>query len=105
MLIVRGKLLEVKDMGTSDKPWALIVVHVVSKDRDGYECVQPVKIRAFGEMIKQEYHNSYRTAVGAEVFVPVTAEVNERYKEVSYQLAGLPVRLQPVAAQVQQKAG
>lgn len=93
MKILHGSILGVVDKGSPDKPWALIAIQSTSKDRDGFEIIETIKVRVFGEMIKQGYHNSYRQHVGAKVFMPVTISYDNKYGDISFTLAGLPLPL------------
>jgi len=93
MIIIRGTVVGVVDKGEDDKRWAIIGIQTASKDRDGLDVVQTVKIRVFGDAIKGGLHNAYRNQVGVEVFAPVTIGVNDRYNTVEYLLSGIPLRL------------
>ncbi|BFN28094.1 hypothetical protein PSCT_04569 [Pseudomonas sp. SCT] len=112
MHIIKGTVLGVVDKGEPDKRWAIVALQTSAKDRDGFDVTTTVKARVFGDSIKNGLHNPYRQQVGVEVFMPVTCEVNDRYHNIDYLLAGTPLRLQEVrpqpapnpAATAQQKA-
>ncbi|SFB64163.1 hypothetical protein [Azotobacter beijerinckii] len=94
MKILRGHVLGVADKGEGDKRWALVGIQITSKDRDGFDITETIKLRVFGQQIKDGVHNSYRNLVGSEVFAPYQDEFDDKYKRISYSLAGLPLRLQ-----------
>lgn len=98
MIIVKGTVVGVVDKGEDDKRWAIIGLQTSSKDRDGLDVVNTVKVRVFGDAIKGGLHNAYRQQVGAEVYAPVTIGVNDRYNTVEYLLAGIPLRIQDVGS-------
>lgn len=98
MIIVKGTIVGVVDKGEDDKLWAIIGLQTSSKDRDGLDVVNTVKVRVFGDLIKGGLHNVYRSQVGAEVYAPVTIGVNDRYNTVEYLLAGIPLRIQDVGS-------
>jgi hypothetical protein len=94
MHIIQGTVIGVADKGEGEKRWAIVALQTSSKDRDGFDIMSTVKVRVFGDAIKNGLHNAYRQHSGAEVYMPVTCEVNDRYKSIDYLLAGLPLRLQ-----------
>ena len=96
MLVIKGTVIGVADKGEGDKRWAIIAIQSTAKDRDGFDITTTEKIRVFGENIKTGIQNAYRSHIGVEVYAPVVAEVNDRYKKVDYSIAGLPLKVQEV---------
>ncbi|WP_211483649.1 hypothetical protein [Azotobacter chroococcum] len=94
MKLLRGHVLGVADKGEGDKRWALVGIQITSKDRDGFDITETIKLRVFGQQIKDGVHNAYRQLVGSEVFAPYQDEFDDKYKRISYSLAGLPLRFQ-----------
>lgn len=96
MHLIQGVILDVVDKGDPNKPWAILALQTQSRDRDGIEIVETVKVRVFGDLIKQGVHNAYRQAKGQCVYAPVSAQCDRDGKTVSYMLTGLPERLQVI---------
>ncbi|WGW63936.1 hypothetical protein [Pseudomonas aeruginosa] len=48
------------------------------------------KLRVFGDAVKNGLHNAYRNLAGVEVYAPYNDEFDEKYKRISYSLAGAP---------------
>lgn len=94
MQILKGVVVGVVDKGTPEKPWAIVGIQSNSVNRNGLIETKLYELTVFGENVKNGLHNVYRAQKGVEVFVPFNVEYNERYKELSYQLGGIPLRLE-----------
>lgn len=103
MIIIQGICKGVVDKGEADKRWAIVGIESTSVDRDGFEQTELVKVRVFGDQIKEGYHNAYRQLQGVDVYMPVNVTFDVKYSNLSYSLVGLPVRLQKIPP-AQQKA-
>jgi hypothetical protein len=102
MLILKGSIIGVADKGTPEKPWHLVAIQAQSLNRNGFIETTLFELGVFGESAKQGLHNAYRAIIGTEVYAPVTVSYNEKYKELGYQLAGIPLRIaeqRPVQSQ------
>lgn len=112
MKIIKGFVLDVMDKGEGDKKWAIVGIQTTSKDRDGFDITETVKLRVFGDLAKQGLQNAYRALKGTEVFAPYNDEFDERFSRISYSLTGAPLALVEKPAQTgprpapeQQKVG
>jgi len=96
MKILRGFVAGIVHKGTEQKPWAIVGINAVSKNRNGFEETQLVEFMVAGQQFKDGLHNAYRTHIGAEVFAPYSDELDEfngKYR-IRYSLQGSPLRLQ-----------
>ncbi|HCD6014738.1 TPA: hypothetical protein NEG09_002987 [Pseudomonas aeruginosa] len=93
MKILKGYVLGVVDKGEGDKRWAIVGIKATDKDRDGFDVDTTYKLRVFGDAVKNGLHNAYRNLVGVEVYAPYNDEFDEKYKRISYSLAGAPLAL------------
>ena len=93
MLILKGHVIGVAAKGTPEKPWHLVAIQAQSINRNGFIETTLFELGVFGEAAKNGLQNSYRELQGSEVYAPVTVNYNEKYKELSYQLAGIPLRV------------
>ncbi|MER0903025.1 hypothetical protein AAA538_26070 [Pseudomonas aeruginosa] len=93
MKLLKGFVQDVIDKGEGDKRWAIVAIDSVSKDRDGLSITTTYKLRVFGEAVRNGLHNAYRNLKGVEVFAPFDDEFDEKYKRISYSLAGAPLAL------------
>ena len=95
MLIIHGTIVGVVDKNThTDKPWAIVGIEAQSVNRNGLIETKLYELTVFGDAVKQGLHNVYRGQKGVEVYAPISVSLNERYKEINYQLAGIPLRIQ-----------
>ncbi|ASA15928.1 hypothetical protein [Pseudomonas aeruginosa] len=90
MKILKGYVLGVVDKGEGDKRWAIVGIKATDKDRDGFDVDTTYKLRVFGDAVKNGLHNAYRNLAGVEVYAPYNDEFDEKYKRISYSLAGAP---------------
>ena len=105
MKILMGVVADVIDKGEGDKRWAIVGINCVKTDRDGFQSEDLVKLRVFGDQIKNGIHNAYRQLKGQTVFVPFNDEFDGQYSRISYSLAGLPLKLaQQQPAPIQKSA-
>jgi len=93
MLILKGSVIGVADKGTPEKPWHLVAIQAQSLNRNGFIETTLFELGVFGEAAKGGLHNAYRALKGVEVYAPVTVNYNEKYKELGFQLAGIPLRI------------
>ncbi|EPB6485926.1 hypothetical protein M2I89_15600 [Pseudomonas aeruginosa] len=93
MKILKGYVLGVVDKGEGDKRWAIVGIKATDKDRDGFDVDTTYKLRVFGDAVKNGLHNAYRNLAGVEVYAPYNDEFDEKYKRISYSLAGAPLAL------------
>lgn len=93
MKILKGYVLGVVDKGEGDKRWAIVGIKATDKDRDGFDVDTTYKLRVFGDAVKNGLHNAYRNLAGVEVYAPYNDEFDEKYKRISYSLAGVPLAL------------
>ncbi|HEJ1227528.1 TPA: hypothetical protein SLU51_004856 [Pseudomonas aeruginosa] len=93
MKILKGYVLGVVDKGEGDKRWAIVGIKATDKDRDGFDVDTTYKLRVFGDAVKNGLHNAYRSLAGVEVYAPYNDEFDEKYKRISYSLAGAPLAL------------
>lgn len=94
MQILKGTVVGVVDKGTAEKPWAIVGIQAASINRNGLVDTKLYELTVFGDNVKNGLHNAYRAIKGTEVYAPVSVEYNDRYKEISYQLAGIPLRIE-----------
>ena len=94
MQIHKGTVVGVIDKGTDEKPWAIVGIQAASLNRNDLIEFKLYELTVFGDKVKNGLHNAYRALKGVEVYVPFSVEYNDRYKELSYQLAGIPLRLE-----------
>ncbi|WP_375509167.1 hypothetical protein [uncultured Caballeronia sp.] len=94
MKILKGTIVDVIDKGTPEKPWAIVGIQSQSPNRNGMMQFELFELSVFGEAVKNGLHNVYRGQKGVEVYAPFTVSYNERYKELNYQLAGIPLRIE-----------
>ena len=93
MIILKGTVVGVVDKGTPEKPWAIVGIQAQSINRNGLIETKLFELSVFGDACKNGLHNTYRSIKGTEVYAPVSVAFNERYKQVDFQLAGIPLRL------------
>ncbi|MFW9088218.1 hypothetical protein ACOI7N_27235 [Pseudomonas sp. P2758] len=93
MKILKGVIVDVLDKGTPEKPWAIVGIQAESVNRNGMKQFELFELSVFGDAVKNGLHNVYRAQKGVEVYAPFSVNYNERYKELNYQLAGIPLRL------------
>lgn len=101
MKIVRGFVAGVVKKGTEEKPYSLVGINCVTKDRDGFEETKVMKFMVAGQQYKDGLQNAYRQNIGAEVFAPYADEIDEfngKYR-IRYSLQGVPLRLIDAPAQ------
>lgn len=101
MKIVRGFVAGVVKKGSEEKPYAVVGINCVSKDRDGFEETKVMKFMVAGQQYKDGLQNAYRQHIGAEVFAPYADEIDEfngKYR-IRYSLQGIPLRLIDAPAQ------
>lgn len=93
--ILRGFVKGVITKGTEAKPWYLVGIESISKDRDGFETSELVKFMIAGNQVKDGLQNAYRALEGTEVFAPFTDEIDEYNgtSRIRYSLTGIPLRL------------
>ncbi|MGH9875015.1 MAG: hypothetical protein ACRD9S_21375 [Pyrinomonadaceae bacterium] len=106
MKILRGFVQGVVAKGTTEKPWALVGISDVSKNRNGFEETTIVEFMIAGQQYKDGLHNAYRSLQGSEVFAPYTDEIdsfNDKSR-IRYNLQGVPMRLQDAAPAAAPKA-
>ena len=99
MKILKGFVLDAVDKGEGDKRWAIVGIQVTSKDRDGFDVTETVKLRVFGDLAKAGLQNAYRALKGTEVYAPYNDEMDAKYNRISYSLAGAPLALVEKPAQ------
>lgn len=95
MKIVRGFVAGVVKKGSEEKPYAVVGINCVSKDRDGFEETKVMKFMVAGQQYKDGLQNAYRQQIGAEVFAPYADEIDEfngKYR-IRYSFQGSPLRL------------
>lgn len=120
MKILKGFVQGVIEKGTTEKPWALVAIDDITTNYNGFSETKVVEFMVSGKDFKNGLHNAYRQQIGAEVYAPITDEIDSYNGKtrIRYNLAGAPIRLQeapaqqpratttaPVAAQRQQAAG
>lgn len=108
MQLLKGTVIGVADKGTEAKPWAIVAISSNTINRNGFIEPKLFELTVFGDNVKNGLHNAYRALKGVEVFAPFNVEYNEKYRELSYQLAGIPARLEevrPVQSAPAAKAG
>ena len=93
MKILKGTVVGVVDKGTPEKPWAIVGIQAQSLNRNGLIETTLYELGVFGNTAKDGLHNVYRTQIGVEVYAPFEVQYNEKYKELNYQLAGIPLRI------------
>ena len=95
MKILRGFVQGVLDKGTSEKPYALVGISDVSKNRNGFEESSVVEFMVSGEDFKRGLHNAYRQLQGSEVYAPYADRLNvfNGKTEIRYDLQGAPLRI------------
>lgn len=95
MKIVRGFVAGVVKKGSEEKPYAVVGINCVSKDRDGFEETKVMKFMVAGQQYKDGLQNAYRQNIGAEVFAPYADEIDEfnGKHRIRYSLQGIPLRL------------
>lgn len=93
--ILRGYVKGVVTKGDENKPWYIVGIESVSKDRDGFETTDLVKFMVVGNQAKEGLQNVYRDLQGSEVYAPYKDEINEYngFHSIRYSLAGIPLRL------------
>lgn len=98
MKIVRGFVQNVITKGTEEKPYAVVGIDSVTKDRDGFDQTNMVKFMIAGQQYKDGLQNAYRQLIGSEVFAPYIDEIDHfnGKARIRYNLQGIPVRLQEV---------
>lgn len=98
MKILRGFVKDVINKGTQEKPYCVVGIEEISKDRDGFDQTSLVKFMVAGQQYKDGLHNAYRNLIGTEVFAPFNDELDyfNNKARIRYNLAGIPVRLQDV---------
>lgn len=96
MKILKGTVLDVMDKGEGEKRWAIVGIQCETVDRDGFAVQSVVKLRVFGEHVRNGLHNAYRSLKGKQVYAPYNDEFDGQYNRISYSLAGLPLALQEV---------
>lgn len=96
MKILRGFVKGVVTKGTEEKPYSVVGIECISKDRDGFDQTQLVKFMVAGQQHKDGLQNAYRGLVGTEVFAPFSDEIDNfnGKARIRYQLQGTPLRLQ-----------
>lgn len=96
MKLVRGFVQDVITKGSEEKPYAVVGIDSVSKDRDGFDQTTMVKFMIAGQQFKDGLQNAYRQLKGSEVFAPYTDEIDyfNNKARIRYNLTGIPVRLQ-----------
>lgn len=103
-MVLHGEVFRVEDRTIGDDMRiAIIEVKSVSADEKGrpVDCYFDVRVSA--EQVKQGLHNSYRSMIGAEVFIPVSASIYQGRKAYQqYNLGGFPVRLQALPPKPEQ---
>lgn len=95
MKILRGFVAGVVQKGTQEKPWAIVGINAISKNRNGFDETHLVEFMVAGQQYKDGLHNAYRTQIGAEVFAPYRDEIDEfnGKSRIRYSLSDIPVRL------------
>lgn len=93
MKILKGIVSGVVDKGTFDKPWAIVGIEAKSVNRNGLIETTLYELSVFGKSAADGLHNTYRALQGAEVYAPFEVQYNEKYKDLNYQLAGIPLRI------------
>lgn len=95
MKILRGFVQGVVNKGTSEKPWALVGISDVSKNRNGFEETSVVEFMVAGDQFKDGLQNAYRQLQGSEVFAPYSDEIDvfNGKSRIRYQLQGVPLPL------------
>jgi hypothetical protein len=95
MKIVRGFVAGVVKKGTEEKPYAVVGINCISKDRDGFEETKVMKFMVAGQQYKDGLQTVYRQQIGAEVFAPYADELDEfnGKHRIRYSLQGPPMRL------------
>lgn len=98
MKILHGFVKGVVTKGTEQKPWSLVGIETVSKDRDGFEQTELVKFMVAGKQHQEGLQNAYRALEGTEVYAPYSDELDEfnGKSRIRYTLQGIPLRLQEV---------
>lgn len=101
MKILKGFVVGVVEKGTPQKPWAMVGINSISKNRNGFDETSLTEFMVAGQQYKDGLHNAYRQQIGAEVYAPFR-DVADNYNgrlSVKYSLQGVPVRLMDVPAQ------
>lgn len=95
MKILRGFVQGVVNKGTPEKPWALVGISDVSRNRNGFEETTVVEFMIAGEQFKDGLQNAYRQLQGSEVFAPYSDEIDSfnGKSRIRYQLQGVPLQL------------
>lgn len=98
MKILKGFVLGVVQKGTDQKPWAMIGINEVTKNRNGFDETNLVEFMVAGQQYKDGLHNAYRQHIGAEVYAPFSDEIDtyNGKSRVRYSLTGTPLRIQEV---------
>lgn len=98
--ILRGFVKGVINKGSEQKPWALVGIESITKDRDGFDQARIYKFMVAGQQFKDGLANAYRSYEGAEVYVPYADEIDEfnGKSRIRYNLLGVPLRLQDMTA-------
>lgn len=98
MKILRGFVKDVINKGTEEKPYCVVGIESISKDRDGFDQSDLVKFMIAGQQFKDGLQNVYRQHKGAEVFAPFSDEIDyfNNKARIRYSLQGIPLRLQEV---------
>jgi hypothetical protein len=96
MKILRGFVQGVVPMGSPEKPWALVGINSISKNRNGFDETDLIEFMVAGKQYKDGLHNAYRQLEGTEVFAPYSDEIDtyNGKSRIRYGLLGVPVRLQ-----------
>ena len=93
MKILKGFVTGVIDKGTTEKPWAIVGIESKALNRNGLIETTLYELGVFGQACKEGLHNAYRAQMGVEVFAPFDVSYNEKYKELNFQLSGVPLRI------------
>jgi len=106
MKILRGFVVGIVQKGTEQKPWCIVGMNCVSKNRNGFEETALVEFMVAGQQYKDGLHNAYRQHVGSEVFAPYSDELDEfngKFR-IRYSLQGVPLRLAELPEKTAQSA-
>lgn len=95
MKILRGFVQGVVNKGTPEKPWALVGISHVSRNRNGFEETTVLEFMIAGQQFKDGLQNAYRQLQGSEVFAPYSDEIDSfnGKSRIRYQLQGVPLSL------------
>lgn len=98
MKILHGFVKGVVTKGTEQKPWSIVGIETISKDRDGFDQTELIKFMVAGKQHQEGLQNVYRTLEGSEVYAPYNDEIDEYNgkSRIRYSLQGIPLRLQEV---------